>query len=55
MQKTLTIIVPIYNTQEFLPKCLDSLIIKEPLMSMVEVLLIIDGSPDNAIDIAKAY
>lgn len=55
MNKLLTIIVPIYNTQEFLPKCLDSLIIKEPLLSMVEVLLIIDGSPDNAIDIAKAY
>lgn len=55
MQKTLTIIVPIYNTQEFLPKCLDSLIINENLMPQVEVLLIIDGSPDNSIEIAQKY
>lgn len=55
MQKTLTLIVPIYNTQEFLPKCLDSLIINENLMPQVEVLLIIDGSPDNSIEIAQKY
>lgn len=55
MNKLISIIVPIYNTQEFLPKCLDSLIIKEPLLSSVEVLLIIDGSPDNSIAIAKEY
>lgn len=55
MQKILTLIVPIYNTQEFLPKCLDSLIINENLMPQVEVLLIIDGSPDNSIEIAKQY
>lgn len=55
MQKTLTIIVPIYNTQEFLPKCLDSLIINKNLMPQVEVLLIIDGSPDNSIEIAQKY
>ncbi|MFB9120322.1 glycosyltransferase family 2 protein [Bergeyella porcorum] len=55
MNKLLTIIVPIYNTQEFLPKCLDSLIINENLMPQVEVLLIIDGSPDNSIEIAQKY
>ena len=55
MNKLLTIIVPIYNTQDYLRKCLDSLIIKEPLMALVEVLLIIDGSPDNALAIAKEY
>lgn len=53
--KLLTIIVPIYNTEQYLPKCLDSLIIKESLMPLVEVLLIIDGSPDNALAIAQDY
>lgn len=55
MQKILTVIIPIYNTQEFLPKCLDSLLIREDLMPLVEVLLIIDGSPDNALAVAQDY
>ncbi|MCD5968727.1 glycosyltransferase family 2 protein [Riemerella anatipestifer] len=55
MKKLLTLIVPIYNTEEYLPKCLDSLIIRENLMSLLEVLLIIDGSPDNALEIAREY
>ncbi|MBT0552488.1 glycosyltransferase [Riemerella anatipestifer] len=55
MEKRLTLIVPIYNTEEYLPKCLDSLIIREDLMPLLEVLLIIDGSPDNAREIAQEY
>lgn len=55
MNKLITIIIPIYNTQDYLRKCLDSLIIKEPLLSLVEVILIIDGSPDNSLTIAKEY
>ena len=55
MNKLLTIIIPIYNTQEYLRKCLDSLIIKEKLFSLVEILLIIDGSPDNSLAIAQEY
>ncbi|TGN27167.1 glycosyltransferase family 2 protein [Empedobacter tilapiae] len=55
MNKLLTIIIPIYNTQEYLCKCLDSLIIKEQLFSLVEILLIIDGSPDNSLSIAQEY
>ena len=55
MKKLLTIIVPIYNTQDFLTKCLDSLIVNDNLLPLLEVLLIIDGSPDNSIIIAKKY
>ena len=55
MNKLLTLIIPIYNTQEYLRKCLDSLIIKEELFSLVEILLIIDGSPDNSLTIAQEY
>lgn len=55
MNKLLTIIIPIYNTQEYLRKCLDSLIIKEQLFSLVEIFLIIDGSPDDSLKIAKEY
>lgn len=54
MNKLLTIVVPTYNTEAFLPKCLDSLIVDES-MDLLEVLIVIDGSPDNSINIAKEY
>ena len=52
--KLLTITVPVYNTEEYLPKCLDSLIIDE-YMDILEVLIVIDGSPDNSLAIAQEY
>ena len=52
--KLLTITIPVYNTEEYLPKCLDSLIIDE-YMDILEVLIVIDGSPDNSISIAQEY
>ncbi|MDO4714854.1 MAG: glycosyltransferase family 2 protein [Bacteroidales bacterium] len=54
MQKLLTIVVPVYNTEKYLPKCLDSLIVPEYL-DQLEVLVIIDGSPDNSAAVAKQY
>ena len=53
MKKILTIVVPVYNTEKYLSKCLDSLVIKD--IDSIEVLIIIDGSPDNSIEIAKQY
>lgn len=55
MNKLLTIIIPIYNTQEYLRTCLESLILTDSLFSLVEVLLIIDGSPDDSLTIAQEY
>lgn len=55
MNKLLTIIIPIYNTQEYLQNCLDSLIIAPNLLPLLDVLLVIDGSPDNSLSIAKEY
>ncbi|WP_314297072.1 glycosyltransferase family 2 protein [Capnocytophaga gingivalis] len=52
--KLLTITVPVYNTEEYLPKCLDSLIIDE-YIDILEVLIVIDGSPDNSLTIAQEY
>lgn len=53
--KILTIVVPTYNTESLLPRCLDSLIVEKSLMNLVEVLIIIDGSPDNSFEVAKKY
>ena len=50
--KILSVIVPTYNVQDYLGKCLDSLIVdREDL----EVIVIIDGSKDKSCEIAKTY
>lgn len=56
MQKLLTIVIPTYNMQDYLHRCLDSLVLKdEQLMSQLEVLVINDGSKDNSSAIAHEY
>ena len=52
--KLLTIVIPAYNAEKVLPKCLDSLIIDE-ILDCVEVLIINDGSKDNTPNIAQDY
>lgn len=52
--KILTIVVPVYNTEKYIKRCLDSLDNKE-INSKIEVLVVSDGSKDNSIKIAKQY
>lgn len=54
MNKLLTIVVPVYNTEKYMRKCLGSLIVPD-FLSQLEVLIVIDGSPDNSISIANEY
>ena len=56
MNKLLTIIIPTYNMEVYLPKCLSSLIVDdESLMNMMEVLIVNDGSKDRSSEIAHDY
>ena len=48
-----SIIVPTYNVEEYLPKCLDSLL--NQTFKDIEVWAISDGSPDNSVEIIKKY
>ncbi|MCR5796418.1 MAG: bifunctional glycosyltransferase family 2 protein/CDP-glycerol:glycerophosphate glycerophosphotransferase [Eubacterium sp.] len=50
-----TMIVPIYNMEDFLRECLDSLVAQTIAPEEFEILLIDDGSPDNSIDIMNEY
>lgn len=54
MDKILTIIIPTYNMEDFLPYCLNSLLIKEGADGL-EVLIINDGSKDSSSEIAHEY
>lgn len=49
----LSVIVPIYNTEKYLEKCLDSIINQK--LESIEILLINDGSPDNSQEIIDRY
>ncbi|MDO5104292.1 glycosyltransferase family 2 protein [Capnocytophaga sp.] len=53
-EKLLTVVVPTYNTEKLLPRCLDSLIV-EKFLPLLEVLIVIDGSPDNSVAVAGKY
>lgn len=50
--KVLSVIVPTYNVEAYIGKCLDSLIVNR---EDLEVLVIIDGSKDKSCEIAKTY
>lgn len=54
MDKLLTVVVPVYNTEKYLDKCLSSLVVPN-YMDQLEVIVVIDGSPDNSINIARKY
>lgn len=48
-----SVIVPIYGIQAYLPKCIDSLL--DQSFSSFELVLVDDGSPDNCPDICDSY
>jgi glycosyltransferase involved in cell wall biosynthesis len=50
-----SIIVPVYNVEKYLPACLDSLAAQTMPKEQMEVLLINDGSPDGSAAIAQRY
>lgn len=49
----LSIIVPCYKVEKYLPKCLDSLMAQT--LPNIEAICINDGSPDHCIDILRDY
>lgn len=55
MSKRLSLILPIYNVEKYLAKCLDSIYSQGVNEDTYEVIAVIDGSPDNSIAIAKDY
>lgn len=53
MNKTVSIIVPIYKVEKYLPKCIESLIIQS--YQDIEIILVDDGSPDASLEICNMY
>ena len=51
----LSIIVPIYNAEQYLEECIDSLYFQDIPEEEYEIILINDGSTDSSYEIAKAF
>lgn len=47
----ISIIVPVYNAQNYLPRCVQSLLAQT--FSQIEIILIDDGSTDSSLDICR--
>ena len=49
----ISVIIPVYNTEKYLPQCLDSII--NQTLTDIEILCVNDGSKDNSEEILKDY
>lgn len=52
-QPKVSVIIPVYNTAEFLPQCLDSVI--NQTLKDIEIICVDDGSTDNSLQILQEY
>ena len=51
----LSIVVNMYNTASFLPRCLDTLLDQDITANSYEIILVDDGSTDNSLELAQEY
>lgn len=53
MKEKVSVIVPVYNVEEFLPKCLDSLI--NQTYKDIKIICVNDGSTDGSLEVLKEF
>lgn len=51
----ISFIIPVYNVDKFLARCLDSILDQEVSNDAYEIILVDDGSTDSSIEIAEQY
>lgn len=44
MKKILTITIPTYNMQEYLPRCIDSLLENEDVIPYLDIIIVMMGA-----------
>lgn len=54
MNKTLSICIPSYNMEEYLHRCVDSMLVNE-VLDQLEIIIVNDGSKDSTLAIANSY
>lgn len=53
MEPVISVIIPVYNTEQYLHKCIDS--VRGQTLREIEIILVDDGSPDNCGKICDEY
>jgi glycosyltransferase involved in cell wall biosynthesis len=53
MNPKVSVIVPIYNAEKYMKKCIDSIL--SQTLKNIEIILVNDGSSDNSANIADEY
>lgn len=53
MKPTVSVIIPVYNAERYLKRCLDS--IAGQSLREIEIICVDDGSPDGSLEILHAY
>lgn len=53
MTPTISVIIPVYNAEQYLGKCIDSVLAQSGCSA--EIVLINDGSKDHSLDICREY
>ena len=53
MTPTISVIIPVYNAEKYLGKCIDSVLAQSGCSA--EIVLINDGSKDRSLDICREY
>lgn len=53
IQNQVSIIIPIYNVEKYLPECVDS--VRNQTYSNLQIILVNDGSPDNCGSLCDEY
>lgn len=51
----ISVIIPIYNVEDYIEDCLESIIISIGYLSNIQVILVNDGTKDKSGEIAQRY
>ncbi len=55
MNKLFSIIIPVYNVEKYIRRCLESIYSQSVVESIFEVIVVNDGTPDNSMDIVNEF
>lgn len=55
MQKLLSIVIPVFKVEKYIIKCLDSLIVPQEQLELLDVVVVNDGTPDRSAEMARGY
>lgn len=53
--KVLSVVIPAYNTELYLERCLDSLLYNESVIQYLDIIVVDDGSSDDTSKLANRY